>query len=362
MIDKLIDWTERGLVPDVLVRLGIRRLLRKRLAQVDLGEVHANEQRKQELLFEFYNGPIALVPEKANEQHYEVPARLFELTLGPRRKYSSCYWPNGVASLSEAEDASLKLTCEHAELADGMRILELGCGWGSLSLWMAEKFPNAKLTVVSNSSSQREFIERESVSRGIDKNLNVVTCDINDLKVEEEFDRVVSVEMFEHVRNHRQLMNRISNWLAPEGKLFVHIFCHRSFTYKFQDDTQSDWMSRYFFSGGIMPGDDLLPSYTDDLKLETQWRWNGRHYQRTCEAWLANMQRNRAHIIPVLEATYGTSEAERWFHRWRMFYLACSELFGYHNGDQWYVSHYLFQNQRASRGNTAPPESVVANA
>jgi cyclopropane-fatty-acyl-phospholipid synthase len=345
MIERLIDWTERGLVPDALLRVGIRRLLKKRLKQVDNGNAEVNSERMKALLDEFSSGPIAIVPEKANEQHYEVPAELFGLTLGPRRKYSSCLWPSGIKSLAAAEEAALNETCEHAELADGMKILELGCGWGSLSLWMAEKYPEAELTVVSNSGSQRQFIEAEARKRGIDRNLRVITCDVNDFSTDQKFDRVVSVEMFEHVRNHKLLMNRISNWLQPDGKLFVHIFCHREFTYKFQDEGKSDWMSRYFFSGGIMPGDDLLAQYQDDLQLESQWRWNGLEYQKTCEAWHDNMLTNRERIMPILEQTYGVADAVRWFHRWRMFYLACSELFGFNGGNEWYVSHYLFANQ-----------------
>ncbi|MFK7768478.1 MAG: cyclopropane-fatty-acyl-phospholipid synthase family protein [Mariniblastus sp.] len=347
MIARLIDFTERGLVPDALVRAGIRRLLKKRLAKVDLGDDAANETQLRELVAEFSQGPIALVPEKANEQHYEVPAKLFELTLGPRRKYSSCFFAEGVTDLATAEEDALRQTCERARIVDGMKVLELGCGWGSLSLWMAEQYPNCELTVVSNSNSQREFIEARSRELGIDKNLTVVTSDINDFDTDIKFDRAVSVEMFEHVRNHRLLMNRISNWLCPDGKLFVHIFCHRKFTYRFQDEGNDDWMSRYFFSGGVMPGDGLLPSYDDDLTCEKKWCWNGKHYQATCEAWLKNMDANRSEIMPILESTYGQSDAVRWFNRWRMFYLSCSELFGFSQGNEWWVSHYLFEKNKS---------------
>lgn len=346
MIETLIDWTERGRVPDMLVRSGIRRLLKKRIREVDCGTDAANQSQTERLVTEFSSGPIALVPEKANEQHYEVPAELFQLTLGPRRKYSSCVFENGTTTLAGAEEAALKTTCDRAEIEDGMSVLELGCGWGSLSLWMAEKFPNSNLTVVSNSNSQREFIEATAKSQGIDNNLTVVTCDINDFQTSQQFDRAVSVEMFEHVRNHKLLMERISNWLKPDGKLFVHIFCHKNLTYKFQDEQKSDWMSRYFFSGGIMPGKDLLARYQDDLKLQSEWVWNGQHYQQTCEAWLANMKTNKAQIISVLESTYGKQNAIRWFNRWRMFYLACSELFGFNAGNEWMVGHYLFVNQK----------------
>lgn len=344
MITQFIDWTERGWMPDSLVRLGIRRLLKKRLQSVDLGSEAANKEKLVSLIAEFSSGPLALVPETANEQHYEVPAEIFVQTLGPRLKYSGCYWPDGVTSLNLAEDKSLEISCQRAELTDGMNILELGCGWGSLSLWMAEKYPNSHVTAVSNSASQRAFILDRAREMGVDKNLEVVTCDINNFSTERKFDRAVSIEMFEHVRNHKELFRRISSWLNPKGKLFCHVFCHRELTYKFQDEGESDWMSRYFFSGGIMPGKDLFAQYQDDLKLAKQWTWNGQHYQKTCEAWLRNMDRNRAAIMPVLRATYGKDDAVRWFNRWRMFYLACSELFGYRSGEEWYVSHYLFSN------------------
>jgi len=343
MMERIIDWMERGYLPDVLVRAGIRRLLRKRLSNVDQGSSELNDARLEKLITEFSQAPIAVVPEKANEQHYEVPPELFRLMLGPRRKYSGCFWPEGTADLAAAEDAALEATCERAELVDGQSILELGCGWGSLTLWMAKQFPSARITAVSNSSSQREFILAQAQRDGVGGNLTVITADMNDFQPEETFDRVVSVEMFEHMRNHQLLMQRISSWLKPSGKLFVHIFCHRCFTYKFTDDSKADWMSRHFFSGGIMPGDDLLERYQRDLALTRRWRWSGQHYQKTCEAWLANMDRNRFDAMEVLKDTYGQADAFRWFNRWRVFHLACSELFGFNNGDEWWVGHYLFE-------------------
>jgi len=342
MIERLIDYSERGLIPESMIRLGIRRLLSKRLRKVDQGSEEANQAQTDRLVEEFSAGPIALLPEKANEQHYEVPQELFELTLGPRLKYSSCFFPESSTSLDEAEEFALTTTCQRAGLVDGMSILELGCGWGSLSLWMAQEYPNAKLTVVSNSSSQRLFIEAEAKRIGVERNLKVVTSDINDFDTNSKFDRVVSVEMFEHVRNHKMLMERISKWLSPQGKLFVHVFCHQELTYPFQDEQNSDWMSRYFFSGGIMPGQKLLLRYQDHLLAQEQWTWNGTHYQKTCEAWLENMKVNREQIMPVLRLTYGRDEAWRWFNRWKMFYLACSELFGFNEGNEWLVGHYLF--------------------
>ena len=302
MIERIIDYAERGLIPESLIRMGIRRLLRKRLQRVDQGDREANLAQTDLLVQQFSAGPIAVLPEKANEQHYEVPQDLFELTLGPRLKYSSCFFPTPSTSLQEAEVSALSQTCQRAEIADGMSVLELGCGWGSLSLWMAQQYPNSKLTVVSNSSSQRRFIEAEAIGCGL-KNLNVITCDINDFDTDLKFDRVVSVEMFEHVRNHAMLMQRISGWLKPKGKLFVHVFCHKELTYPFEDGGKDDWMSRYFFSGGIMPGKEMLLRFQDDLQAQEQWTWNGTHYQRTCEAWLENMKANRDQIMPVLQLT-----------------------------------------------------------
>lgn len=355
----LIDWAERGLVPDMLLRRGIRQLLAKRLRQEDAGSPEANARRTDQWVREFSAGPLALVPERANEQHYEVPARLFELTLGPHLKYSCGYWPDGVSTLAESEEAALQLTCERAELGGAQEILELGCGWGSLTLWMAEHYPEARITAVSNSASQREFILERARQRGVDDRLEVITADINQFSIQRNFDRVVSVEMFEHVRNHRELFRRIADWLKPDGKLFTHVFCHRDLTYPFEDRGKQDWMSRYFFSGGIMPGRDLLPRYQDCLQLEEEWVWDGRHYQKTSEAWLARMDQNRDQILPVLEATYGRAEARRWFQRWRMFYLAVAELFGYQQGQQWQVAHYRFANVSRNQETTATPAQPV---
>ena len=362
LTQKLIDLTENGYAPDFLVRFGIRQLLAKRLSNEDQGDCQRNQAHLETLLNQFSMGPVAPVPEKANEQHYEVPASVFEKMLGRHFKYSCCYWGTGVTCLDQAEQDALLETCARADLQDGMDILELGCGWGSLSLWMAEKYPNAKITSVSNSASQRGFIERLAKERSI-SNLQVITRDMNDFDAEGEYDRVVSIEMFEHMRNYRELMRRVSKWLRPDGKLFVHIFCHRSLTYEFVDQGASDWMSRYFFSGGVMPSDDLLLRFQEDLSLETQWRWSGVHYEKTSNAWVANMDRHRDGIMPILAETYGESDATRWFYRWRLFYLACAELFGYNRGQEWWVSHYLFQNQQKKKEGqsalAAPLDQVV---
>jgi cyclopropane-fatty-acyl-phospholipid synthase len=285
---------------------------------------------------------IALVPELANEQHYEVPSELFEQVLGVHAKYSCCYWNPGVESLDQAEQDALEITCSRAGIEDGMSVLDLGCGWGSLSLWVAEHFPNATVTSVSNSSVQRDFIVRQAGERGI-QNIDVIVCDMNDFAIDQQFDRVVSVEMFEHMRNYGELFSRINSWLVPDGRFLMHIFCHKSTPYEYIDKGPSDWMSRFFFSGGIMPSADLPLRFPDHLSIDKRWHWNGRHYERTCNAWLENMDARKIEIMPVLEACYGTADASLWWQRWRMFFMACAELFGWDEGNEWYVGHYLFR-------------------
>jgi len=339
-----IDAVERGLVPDVLVRRAIRQLCRQRLDGCQQGSDAANRQVYQTFLRSMCQGPVAPVPEKANEQHYELPPEFFQAVLGPHRKYSSCYWSPGAKTLGAAETAALEITCERAGLQNGQRILELGCGWGSLSLWMAEIYPDALITAVSNSAPQRRLIEAEAHLRGI-RNLRIVTADMNDFSAVETFDRVVSVEMFEHMRNYQELLKRISGWLRPDGKLFVHHFCHREFAYPFETQGDTNWMGRYFFTGGIMPDENLLRSFDSDLVVTNQWRWDGTHYEKTSNAWLANMDARRTEILRILQATYGRRSAARWFHRWRMFFLAVAELFGYAAGQEWFVTHVLLQKK-----------------
>lgn len=344
IIPGLMTAAERGWLPDPLLRLGIRRLLSQRLRDESRGNCEDWQDRLQQFLDEAGRGPIAHVPEKANEQHYEVPAEFFQQVLGRRLKYSCGFWPAGTNTLDEAEEAALHVTCRRADVQDGMEILDLGCGWGSLSLWIAEHFPNCRITSVSNSASQRRFLEQRAAEAGFG-NLRVITADMNDFRPETTFDRVLSVEMFEHMQNHRELLRRISTWLKRAGRLFVHIFCHRLFTYPFQVEGEADWMARHFFTGGIMPGDDLLVRYQDELKLERQWRWSGTHYQRTSEAWMKNLDANRDRILSQFETTYGRDDSTVWLHRWRLFFLACAELFGYRNGREWWVSHYLFKRR-----------------
>lgn len=341
----LIDLCERGLVPDALTRLGIRRLCAQRLREEHDGDAVAAWARFRELLDGLRQSPLAIETEAANRQHYEVPARFFELSLGKRLKYSSCYYPTGRETLDQAEEAMLTLYGERAELADGMRILELGCGWGSLTLWMAERFPNARILGVSNSASQREHILGQCAKRGLN-NVEILTRDVNVLDLgERRFDRVVSVEMFEHVRNYRVLFERISGWLDPGGKLFCHVFCHRELMYPFETEGEDNWMGRYFFTGGLMPAADTFLHFQEHLRLEEQWRLSGTHYERTSNHWLENQDRHADEILRLFEDVYGKAEAKVWAQRWRMFWMACAELFGYAGGNEWLVAHYRFQKR-----------------
>ena len=342
----LIDLCERGLVPDALTRYGIRRLCAQRLEQEGAGDVAAADHRFRDLLDELRRSPIAIETDAANEQHYELPTRFFELCLGRRLKYSSAWYATGDETLDEAEEAMLALYGERAGLADGQRILELGCGWGSLTLWMAERFPTARITGVSNSRTQREHILAQAARRGLG-NIEIITCDVNRLELPEgEFDRAVSIEMFEHMRNYRHLLNRVSRWLKHDGKLFVHIFVHRYLMYPFETEGDGNWMGRYFFTGGLMPSADTLLHFQDDLRLEQRWLVPGTHYQRTANHWLDNQDHHRDEVMAVLTEAYGAAEAARWFQRWRMFWMACAELFGYSGGDEWLVAHYRFSNAR----------------
>ncbi len=336
----LIDLTERGLMPDPLIRIGIRRLLARRLVELRDGDPAAIADLEAEFLEHMRQAPVALVPELANEQHYEVPTEFFLKVLGPRLKYSCCFYEDG-DDLAAAETRSLRITAERAGLADGQRILEMGCGWGSLSLYMAETYPEAKITAVSNSRFQREHIEAQASARGLN-NLTVITADMNDFEPDGRFDRAVSLEMFEHMRNWPELFSRVARWLVSDGRFLMHVFAHAGAPYPYEDRGPGDWMSRHFFSGGMMPSDALAGRCQDHLQLDRHWRWSGRQYSRTLEDWLRRMDARKSELMPLFRSTYGEQDAGRWWVRWRLFFLACSELFAYRGGNQWWVSHYRF--------------------
>ncbi len=349
MSDSLIELAESGRVPDFLLRVGIRRLLERRLAAEDPGDLELRQEKLEQWLAQMRTSPVAISVEKANEQHYEVPAAFFQKVLGPRLKYSGAWWPAGVTTLAQAEESMLALTAQRAQIEDGQQILELGCGWGSLTLFLAERFPKARITGVSNSASQRQFIESQAAARGL-ANVRIVTADMNAFDAGARFDRVVSVEMFEHMRNWEELLRRISGWLTPEGCLFLHVFCHRELPYPFEAKDSDDWMARHFFTGGMMPSDSLLPRLQRDLLLDAHWRVNGRHYAMSSEAWIARMEQEKLALLEVLAQSGAEAHggAARVWMRWKLFFLACAELFGFRGGEEWFVAHYRMRPRAAA--------------
>tara|TARA_B100000674_G_C37905082_1_gene945738 strand:- start:702 stop:1724 length:1023 start_codon:yes stop_codon:yes gene_type:complete len=338
MIYKLI---EKGFIPDFLIRIGIKYLLQKRLKQEYSGDIKALQKKRVEELSE---GDIAVNTVDANEQHYEVPTDFYHSVLGYWKKYSSGFWEQGACNIDESESHMLDLYIERAKIQDGMRILDLGCGWGSMTLYLAHRFPNCKITSVSNSNSQKIWIDKACVQRG-HKNVEVLTCDINELELtNEEFDRVVSVEMFEHVRNYKALLEKVSSWMKSDAKLFVHIFTHKELTYYFDVVDESDWMSKYFFSGGIMPSHTLIEEIESPLDVIEKWKVSGLNYWLTSEAWLQNQDKNQSKVLSIFEESY-PGETRKWFEYWRVFFLSCAELFRYNDGQEWFVSHYLLEKK-----------------
>lgn len=327
---------EKGFVPDPLIRFGIRNLLKQRIKDMNVDiHTHANLLRES---------PLAIMTKQANEQHYEVPTEFYELCLGKHKKYSSCYWEDHATSLEQAEQKALDISIERAEITDGMRILELGCGWGSLSLELARRFPNSAVTVVSNSATQKQFIDTQAHKRGF-TNLTVLTRDLgkedNYNFGDEKFDRVMSIEMMEHLRNYEKFFSLVSRAMKPDAKFFVHVFTHKTTPYFFETEGEDNWMGKYFFSGGQMPARDLFDQFDKHMKVSKKWDWNGTHYQKTLEAWLQKMDQNEGQVRILFKQAYGAENVELWVNRWRMFYMACSELFGFNGGKEWAVTHYL---------------------
>jgi len=341
--DRLYNLAAGSFIPDWLIRMIIRSMLSQTLHSRKIEDPEKQLKSRMDFIQELKDSPIAIHTENANDQHYEVPTAFFKEVLGPHMKYSSAFFANNENDLGRAEEQMLDLTCKRAELKPGQTILELGCGWGSLTFFMAEKYPYCKITAITNSASQREYIESECTRRGL-KNIKVVKCNIEDYTTTEKFDRVVSIEMFEHMKNYESLLSRISDWLVPKGKLFVHIFTHKDLQYHFEDVDGSDWLTRNFFAGGTMPSDSLLLYFQGKLHVTGHWRINGTHYKRTADAWLHNMKKHRKTISSILSKTYGANNAKLRYFYWRLFFLSCAELWGYKQGTEWMVSHYLFEN------------------
>ena len=339
MIIDLITLAEKGYLPDQLIRFGIRKLCKERLKMVNSNRSESFNQNSW--INELKNSPIAIVPEKANEQHYEVPPMFFQKVLGNHMKYSSGYWDDSTNDIDTSELLMLDKTIKGADITDGMKILELGCGWGSLTFHIAKSFPNSSVLAVSNSKDQKKFILDKCKKNNI-SNVEIITEDMNNFLTDEKFDRVISVEMFEHMRNYKVLLNKISNFLNDDGKLFVHIFSHHTMVYPYVDNGPGDWMAREFFSGGLMPSHKLLLHFQDDLKIESLWKINGQHYEKTSYAWLKRMDDNKNDILSIFNNTYGKKDAKMWFQRWRIFFLSCAVMFGIKKGTEWGVSHYRF--------------------
>lgn len=326
------------LIPEPLLRIGIRRQCQQRLTEE--AAKYADREHEQKLISSLKTSEVALSTDEANNQHYQVPSEFFTLVLGPHLKYSCCWWNDNTTSLEEAERTMLEKVCERANLQDGMKILELGCGWGSLTLYLAQRYPNMHITAMSNSTTQHAYITEQAKKRDL-TNITVLTEDINVFETDEQFDAVLSIEMFEHIRNYQTLMKRIAAWLKPKGVCFVHHFCHKTYTYPFSTEENNSWMAQYFFSDGLMPSHDLLTHFDEDLIVSKTWKVNGEHYHKTCEAWLKNHKQNKKSIIQLFAHGADIKTARMQWTYWQLFFLACSELFHTHSGDEWFVQHSL---------------------
>jgi cyclopropane-fatty-acyl-phospholipid synthase len=338
---------ENGFIPDPVTRLGIRSLLKKRLLESH-DAIKSNPDYFNQYVESLKKSPLAIMTKEANQQHYEVPTAFYDLSLGLHKKYSSCYWNETTKTLEEAEQLALNLSIENAGIIDGMRVLELGCGWGSLSLELAKRFPKSEIVAVSNSKTQKEYIDSEAKKRKL-SNLSVLTRDLS-LKESyefgtEKFDRVMSIEMMEHLRNYELFFNYLAPSIKDDGKFFIHIFTHKDTPYFFETEGEENWMGKYFFSGGQMPSRDLLDKFNNDLVVETKWDWNGVHYSKTLEAWLDNTDAEKARVLEMFKETYGENQATVWYNRWRVFFMSCSELFKYQDGKEWGVTHYLLSKK-----------------
>ena len=349
MIEKLINLAETRFLPDFMVRYGINFFLRQKLKIEKNKFGYDLKSRKNEWVEEMKNSPIASFTEIANEQHYEVPPEFFKQSLGPNLKYSCAYWDAKINNLSDAEERMFEIYIERSEIKNGMSILDLGCGWGSFSLYLAKKFPESKIIAVSNSNDQGEHINSEIKNYQLN-NIHYIKMNMKDFKIDKTFDRIVSIEMFEHMRNYEILLHKISKLLKTEGKLFLHFFCHDKYVYPYEVKSNSDWMTKYFFYGGMMPSFDILSFFENDLKVIKSWKVNGNHYKKTCRSWLENQDKNKNKIMTIFKKCYD-KDALIWFNRWRIFWMSCEELFGYKNGSEWYVGHFLMSRKKQNEIN-----------